>query len=88
MAKIPAVVELSIHHARRRFREGKEVILVPCKLSPDAFNGAFRVSIKYNPARHANEGTPNEVFEKVRNSFIFYNCNYESGYYPHYYAPV
>ena len=67
--------------ARRLYREGYDVFLVPCKV-PLNFKSKWIVPHKINLAL-----CKNERFEKVRNQYTYYNCqNYKLGIYPHYWV--
>ena len=59
--------------ARRLFRQGKVIHLVPCKCEPEDWEP---VCIDH---------TSNYLFDRLVAEFIWTNCNADVGYYPHYY---
>ena len=61
--------------ARKLYNAGYEVALMPCKLRFD--NGWVSPFIIKDD---------NETFSHKINDFTYYNCNSETGYYPHYYV--
>ena len=61
--------------ARRLYNEGISIYLVACKMSP--------YSLWFSPVELNQAREPD--FNKAVNAFIYYNCMYETGYYPHYY---
>lgn len=61
--------------ARKLYNSGVEILIIPCKCSPLA---AWFTGITLN-----NTGRP---FDVLVNEFIYYNCNYETGYYPAFYT--
>jgi len=60
--------------ARQSFVAGHPVVLCPCKLAPF---GAWRPSCMV-------QLTADECFDNIVKNFEWYNCNYETGYYPSY----
>ena len=64
--------------ARRCYERGLPVVFCPCKLRP--------VSIWYTAAYIYGEG--DTCFDTVVNSFEYYNCDHERGYYTAFYIPV
>ena len=57
-------------------KEGRiRVAILPCKANP--------YSVWYNPTTVEFDNI--EKFENFVNSFIYYNCTWETGYYPSYY---
>jgi hypothetical protein len=59
--------------ARRLFRQGKVIHLVPCKCGLE----------DWNPVCINHES--DEMFDRLVREFTWSNCNAEVGYYPHYY---
>lgn len=75
--------------AEKLLQQDKSIIIVPCKFSPEPGNfslamtitkGSISEQLSYNPA-----ATWKEKFSAFLNNYRFYNCSYETGYYPHYY---
>lgn len=64
--------------AKRRFTEGKETYVVPCKVR---IGGPW-----YNEAPRIMRHDYGDTFDSWINAFTAYNCNYELGYYPAYYV--
>lgn len=62
--------------AERLYNEGKTILLVPCKM---------RLNSPWTYI-HRAKNTSGDTFEKVVNNFGYYNCCYETGYYPAYYV--
>lgn len=61
--------------AKRLFNNGFTLIVVACKVSPNNENFAFELS----------KNDYNTNFETSINNFTYYNCSYETGYYPAFY---
>ena len=61
--------------ARKAYNNGKEILLCPCKLSPD---GIWRVSVTVS-------NKSGETFDHSSNAYEYYNCNAEAGYYASFY---
>ena len=59
--------------ARRLFRQGKVIYLVPCKCRPE----------DWKPVCINQES--DEMFDRLVREFTWSNCNADVGYYPHYY---
>jgi hypothetical protein len=71
--------------ARRLFKEGIELIVVPSKMPLDSVWGcSFRVN-KEDYIRQNCDDTSN-LFDRVMNQIEYYNCNNEMGNYLHYYT--
>ena len=66
---------ISKAEAKKRYNAGKEIMLVPCKL---------RCGEPWHPESHIKRSRDYD-FKSLVNSFTYYNCCYEAGYYPHYY---
>ena len=70
-------------NARRMFCDGHTVIIAPVFANMNSPWHLWHI-IQYNGK---DEGTPEQHFERIINSFIYYNCNAELGRYPKYYIP-
>ena len=66
--------------ARHLYNRGCKVLLFPCKA-----NISSLWINNYTISRETGSHEFNE-FDRTVNAFIFYNCNAEIGYYPHYYV--
>lgn len=67
-------------YARKMYYEGYDVYLLPCKMRKDnAWVLPFKIT-KYDSTEKYNR------FDRTVDSYVFYNCNAELGYYPHYYV--
>jgi hypothetical protein len=60
--------------ARRLFRQGKVIYLVPCKCRPEDWKPVC-----------INQESDEVYFDRLVADFIYQNCNDKEGYYPHYY---
>lgn len=63
--------------ARRLYDEGKTIYLLACNCMIGPMWGQG-ISVK-------KENDPERTFDQHVNEFESYNCNYERGYYSHYY---
>lgn len=63
--------------ARRLFRQGKVIHLVPCKCRPEDPEWKGGICI--------NHESDELYFDRLVADFIYQNCNDKEGYYPHYY---
>lgn len=62
--------------ARRRFNQGEEITLLACKIWIDnPWIGGYRIDNK-----------DERDFDSIVNSFEYYNCTSETGYYASYYV--
>lgn len=70
-------------NAKRLYKEGCTLIIAPVKAN---MNYGFRLwsIMQYNGK---DNETPEQSFDRIINSFIYHNCNSESGLYPKYYIP-
>lgn len=59
--------------ARKLFNSGKEFWMVPCNMRPE-----YGILINSLGRSYTN-------FDKIYNSFIYYNCDNERGRYPRFY---
>jgi hypothetical protein len=61
--------------AEKIWKEGGILVIAACKMDPETEFG-FEITENREP----------EQWEAVINSFIYYNCTYETGYYPAFYT--
>ncbi len=62
--------------ARKLYEEGKSILMCACKLNPASEWGTYSII-----------SNKDEVsFDRAVNAFTYYNCNSETGSYPHYYV--
>ena len=74
-------VKVTKPNARKIYRAGYDVLLIPCKARVDSMWGCASV---INIA--TSEDSVNQ-FDRAVGAFMYYNChNYELGYYPHFYV--
>ena len=67
--------------ANRLFNEGVTLYLLPCKCSRVCLTEKCGIS----PITIQKDLDTGRTFEKLVNSFEYYNCNREVGYYTHFY---
>ena len=61
--------------ARKEYAKHNEnLVIAPCNMQPSC--GLYICLPYYDNSKD---------FDKLINTFIYYNCNYETGYYPAYY---
>ena len=60
--------------ARRLFNEGKTFIMTPSNCSVESL---------FSMVVHPEWGT--QTFDELYNNFCYYNCSYDTGYYPRFY---
>lgn len=74
--------------ARKMYRAGYEVLLLPCKVSESALDKNVKTFVQ--PVTIKVEESLDKInqFDRSVNSFEYYNCNSELGYYSHYYVSV
>ena len=65
--------------ARQAYEAGQTVTVVPCRMYPV---GGWGMALPITKADF-----PDESFDNRINNFAFYNCCYETGYYPAFYVP-
>lgn len=79
-------IRISQREAKRRFFAGETIVLCPCKLRPGL---PFSPHVPVSGAKHRAEayGNPTnaELWKRMYNAFTYYNCMWETGYYPYYY---
>ncbi len=68
--------------AKREYLDGKTVYLLPSNC------GLVNPWVSLCPINKDNEQWQGDNFDNRVNNFQYYNCNYELGYYPHYYVEV
>lgn len=73
--------------ARNIFNRGCEVKIMPCKCN-DSYVDVSRTVIIVPCVAIKKDFESGELnqFDRLINSFIYYNCNAELGYYPHYFV--
>lgn len=73
-------VKINKGEARKRFDKGETIYLVGCNVSSAVFysDWSFIKPVEI----HKSQG----LFLELLDSFIYYNCNSETGIYPHYYV--
>lgn len=75
--------------ARAAYINGLDVIITPCNLYPfGPWAPGYRLNKRSREAFVLDHTGLINDFENLLNSFIYYNCNAEAGYYPAYYIPV
>lgn len=70
--------------AQKLFAGGHTLIIAPCKANMYCIFQTWSI-MQYNGI---DGGTPAADFERIVNSFIYYNCNNEMGLYPKFFAPA
>lgn len=70
---------ISKQEARKLWDAGKPVYIIACKMRP-----GMPFSMGMNICRDEAGGWTD--FQSVCNNFMFYNCSYETGYYPAFYT--
>jgi len=71
--------------ARQSFVAGHPVVLCPCKLAPfGGFRPSCMVQRTVQAPEQYTERMADECFDNIVKNFEWYNCNYETGYYPSY----
>lgn len=89
--EIGGYIRISKKEAEKRYNAGEIIRLCACKVSPVNVWGAYVDCQKEEFPHIGNDGfntivPRNREFETVVNAFRWYNCNYETGYYPAYYV--
>lgn len=67
------------------FQGGHTIVIAPVKANMTYIFRLWAV-LCYNPSDRTHE-TPKQTFERLENSFRYYNCNNELGQYCKYFAP-
>lgn len=71
--------------ARKLFNSKKDFLIVPCKINPNNVWG-YRTEINQHYYNQFPEMLEFEKdFDVLVREYTFYNCSYETGYYPAYY---
>ena len=73
------LVKINKNKARKLYADDKELMVIACKMAIGA-PWHLECRIKKLPGIYQAGD-----FDSRINNFIYYNCNYEMGYYPHYY---
>lgn len=73
------VTRISKTVARKLYNAGRDVLFIPCNLNPE--NNFYNLGIWENKTLVGQY----DSFEKLVNSFEFYNCNNETGKYTAFY---
>ena len=69
--------------ARKLFNEKKDFLIIPCKINPD---NVWGIGAKINQYYYNQfSETSKKDFDVFIGEYTFYNCSYETGYYPAYY---
>lgn len=78
-------VRVSKRNARKLYNAHVALIMVPCNEWPFS---PMSSSFPMHSSDHEDAVTtpPNDTFDIRVNSFIYYNCSHEQGYYPAFYA--
>lgn len=75
--------------ARAAYINGLDIIITPCNLYPfGPWAPGYRLNKRSREAFCLDDIGIKNDFENLLDSFIYYNCNAEAGYYPAYYIPV
>lgn len=73
-------VRISKRKARNLFYKGQTIWLLPCKCRVgDVWIRMYEINLNSLKSADFND------FDSFINNYIYYNCNYELGYYPAYY---
>ena len=79
-------VRISKATALAKFNSGNIIRIVPCKYIPNNNWITYDADPEYLAKNYEGSGeTLTQMFNTVINSFRYYNCNYEVGYYPAFY---
>jgi len=79
MSKAPVFTRISKRAARKLFSEGKPLYVIAHKMRPGM---PFQMGMTIFSEKYLEE---NKDFDSMVNNFAFYNCSYETGYYPAFY---
>ena len=73
--------------ARKCFREGCDILLLPCKVNDSAIDGSHPwvkpITINIETCKHIDSKFDMSVYD-----YEYYNCNAELGYYAHYFISI
>jgi hypothetical protein len=84
-------IKCNIQKARRLFLEGEHFRIVPSNCNSDNEIACMHLSLDNEVVKSEVQGgfcTKEEAFEKMVNSFRYYNCNSELGNRVHFYLLV
>lgn len=70
-------VRISKKQAAARYKTDQNIYLLPCKMHPE--------NLWQNPMLFNRKGSEHNTFDQIVNSFEYYNCDYERGYYAAFY---
>ena len=89
--EIGGFIRISKKEAERRYNSGETIRLCACKVSPVNIWGCYSDCSREKLSPVSGDGfntivPRNREFETLVNAFRFYNCNFETGYYPAYYV--
>lgn len=75
--------------ARRAYLNGLDIIIAPCNMDPAGpWAPGYRLNKRSREAFVLDHTGLINDFENYLSSYMYYNCNSETGYYPAYYIPV
>lgn len=77
---------LTKSQAIKLFQDGHAIIIAPVKANMLYIFKLWAI-LNYNPSDRTHE-TPKQTFDRLENSFRYYNCNNELGLYCKYFAPA
>ena len=71
--------------ARKMYNYGCSITLLPCKINESALDGSYSFiePVTINMVKCTYDYNK---FDRVVREYEYYNCNAESGYYPHFYV--
>ena len=72
------------HTAKKLFAQGHTLIIAPSKANMNYIFQTWAI-MQYNGI---DGTTPEQDFERITNSFEYYNCNSQMGYHAKYFAPA
>lgn len=90
MKKFPG--RMTRKEAKRYFEQGRAFIIVPSKCKP-FYYGGIGAKMQYRLTEYASICYPQRLqedeisFDIYVSEFMYYNCNYQVGYYPAFYEP-
>lgn len=72
--------------ARNRAANGEKIGVCACNMDP--FNPYWSMCAWFDPIEEPEAFDGFKDFDTFVNSYTYYNCSYETGYYPAYYVEV
>lgn len=75
---------ISKNIAKQYFINGKGIIIAPCKVN---MNNPYHHFWAYIEHRSIDNIEPQQDFDRIVNSYIYYNCCNELGLYPKFFVP-